>query len=76
MTDAYLIEQIDRYTQRETPVVVLGRFGMEYHYYRVKLPCGRVTVANDSMLRVKAPEPAYRFTQKRDADGCLYLERD
>ena len=20
--------------------------------------------------------PAYRFTQKRDADGCLYLERD
>ena len=51
MNNAYLIEQIDRHTQRETPVIVMGRFGMERHYYRVKLPCGRVTVANDSMLR-------------------------
>lgn len=23
-----------------------------------------------------ADAPAYRFTQKRDADGCLYLERN
>lgn len=51
MTSAYLITQIDRFTQRETPVIVLGRAGLERHYYRVKLPCGRVTVANDSMLR-------------------------
>lgn len=51
MTNAYLITQVDRFTQRETLVTVLGRVGMERHYYRVKLPCGRVTVANDSMLR-------------------------
>lgn len=48
---AYLINQIDRFTQRETPVTVLGFAGMERHYFRVKLPCGTVTVANDSMLR-------------------------
>ena len=47
----YLITQIDRFTQRETPVIILGRVGMERHYYRVKLPCGRVVVANDSLLR-------------------------
>jgi hypothetical protein len=52
MFDAYLINQIDRFTQRETRVTVLGRAGLERHYYRVKLPCGRVAVTNDSMLRV------------------------
>jgi len=51
MTQAYLIEPLDRYRQRETLVTVLGRAGMERHYFRVKLPCGRVTVANDSMLK-------------------------
>ena len=52
---AYLIEQIDRYRQRETPVTVLGLAGMERGYYRVRLPGGRVTVVNDSMLR-QCPE--------------------
>ena len=49
--EAYLIEQIDRYRQRETRVQVLGLFGMERSYYRVRLPGGHVTVVNDSMLR-------------------------
>ncbi len=50
-SQVYLITQIDRYRQRETPVTVLGRVPYEYHYYRIRLPNGAVTVANDSMLR-------------------------
>lgn len=37
-------------------VTVLGYSGMERHYLRVKLPCGKVTVANDSMLDVLVAE--------------------
>jgi hypothetical protein len=48
---AELIEQLGHYRQRATIVEVLGRAGMELSYYRVRLPGGRVTVANDSMLR-------------------------
>jgi hypothetical protein len=51
--NAYLIRQIDRFTQRETPVTILGRAGMERHYFRIKLPCGRITVASDSFLVIK-----------------------
>jgi hypothetical protein len=52
--NAYMIDQIDRFTQRETRVTILGRAGMERHYYRVKLPCGSVAIVNDSMLRPAA----------------------
>lgn len=37
-------------------VTVLGHSGMERHYLRVELPCGTVTVANDSMLDVLVAE--------------------
>ena len=37
----------------DLPVEVLGPAGMERSYYRVRLECGRVTVANHSMLYIK-----------------------
>lgn len=53
---AYMIQQLDRHTQLETPVEVLGKVPFEHHYYRVRLPGGSVTVVNDSMLLVRAPK--------------------
>ena len=51
--NAWLAGQAIDYRRIDTPVEVLGLSGMERSYYRVKLQCGRVTVANDSMLYIK-----------------------
>lgn len=48
---AALITQIDRHRQLAQPVTVLGLFGMERDIWRIRLPDGRVTVADGSMLR-------------------------
>lgn len=50
---------------------------------RERVAAGDMTVATPgerlayvTAQRKATDTPAYRFTQKRDADGCLYLERD